>query len=110
MQIEDFRNDALTGKRGVAVDENRHGSFVVERRNAGRVIGLQRARAAFNDRIDRLEMARIVSQGYVDALILRGCERSGSTVMVFDVAHDVVIPDGYAIRNRFELRHHLFVG
>jgi hypothetical protein len=97
LQVEDFRNDSLTGERGVAVDENRYGPLVVERRDALRVIGLQRARAAFDDRIDRLEMARIVSQGYVDALILRGCERSGSAVMVFDVAHHVVIPNGHAI-------------
>ena len=58
LQVEDFRDDALAGERRVAVDQNRHGALAVVRRDAVRVVGLQRARAAFDDRIDRFEVAR----------------------------------------------------
>ena len=56
-----------------------------------RVIGLQRARASLDDRIDRLQVTRVVSQRDVDRLALRRRERSGRAVMILDVAHHVVV-------------------
>src|SRR4029079_10206824 len=59
LQIQRLGDDALTGERGVAVDQDRQRDRRVVEARAGRAIGLLRARPAFDDGIDGLEVARV---------------------------------------------------
>ena len=59
-QVQRFRDDALSGKRRVAVNQDRHAPRRIELRRTPLVRRRPRGpRHAFHDRIDRLEMARV---------------------------------------------------
>ena len=109
LQVEDFRDDALAGEGRIAVNQNRRGTLGIVARNAVRMIGLQRARASLDDRIDRFEMARIVGEHHVDLLALGRDELAGRAVVVLYVAHHVVVAQLAAILRGFELGHDFFV-
>jgi hypothetical protein len=63
MQVERFRDDALAGECGVAVDQDRHRRVRIEVPLVG---GGRRAGHAFQHRIDRFEMARVRRHAELD--------------------------------------------
>ena len=59
LEVERLGDDALAGERGVAVDEDRQRDRRVVTADAGRAVGLRRARPTLDDGVDGLEVARV---------------------------------------------------
>ena len=59
LEVQRLRHLALAGERRVAVDQHRERDGRVVVAGAGRAVGLLGAGAALDDRVDRLEMARV---------------------------------------------------
>ncbi len=59
VEVERLGDDALPRERSVAVDEDRQGDGRVVDARPARAVGLLRTRQALDDRVDRLEMARV---------------------------------------------------
>ena len=96
LQVERLRDDALPRERGVAVDQDGKGGRRVVHVGRRLVIGLQRARLAFDDRVDVLEVARVGGEADANVAARRLAHALGA-VVVLDVA-------GSALRVR---RHRL---
>ena len=109
LQVEDFGDDTLRGEGRIAVDQDRRRPPDFERGDRLRAVGLQRARAAFDDAVDRFEVARIVGQAHGDVFTVRQHVTARGAVMIFDVARDVVARAFAARVGRFELAQNLFV-
>ena len=91
-QVERLRDDALTGERRVAVDQDRQRDRGVVDAGAARAVGLLGARPALDDRVDRLEMAR-VRRERDRHLARRGLARPGRGEVVLDVAGSALVVD-----------------
>ena len=59
LEVERLGDDALPGKRGVTVDEDRQRDGRAVAAGGGRAVGLLRARPALDHRVDGLEVARV---------------------------------------------------
>ena len=101
----------MARERGIAVDQNRRGLATSCDGIGLRVIGLQRARAPFDDRIDRFEVARVVCSVTMICLPLVVVVHAGRAVVILHVAgHVVVAADVAALMRRFEFAEQFFVG
>ncbi len=104
LQVEDFGDDALCAESGVAVHQDRHRSADFERRLGRIMIGLQRARPALDDGVDRFEMRWVGGKFDRDLALVERVIRPARTVMVLHVAADVFVVGALAARvGGFEL-------
>ena len=85
LEIERLRDDALAGERRVPVDEHRQGDGRVVDARASRAVGLLGPGPALDDRVGRLEVARVGDDRDVD-LAGRRHARAGRRQVVLDVA------------------------
>ena len=86
-QIQRLGDDTLTGERGVAVDQDRHAARRVEPRRTAAVDDRPgRARHSLDDRIDRLEMARVGRHRDDEIELSAAADRAERAGMVFHVA------------------------
>src|SRR5215471_2565942 len=81
-KAEALRNDALTGERGIAGYQQRHGAGPILR--GGAKLILLGARLAKHDRIDDLKMRWVRSQRKMDYVVIEFAVRRGAE-MIFDV-------------------------
>ena len=94
-EVERLGDDALTREGRVAVDQDRHRDHRVVVARAGRAVGLLRTRPAFDDGIDRLEVARVRRERERDLPSRSLAEALGAEV-VLDVTGSAarVVDDG----------------
>src|SRR5205823_71342 len=85
LEVQRLRDLALPGERGVAVDQHRQRDARVVVALAGRAVGLLGAGAALDDRVDRLQMARVRRERDRDLPRARRARSLGPEV-VLDVA------------------------
>ena len=90
VQVERLRDDALSREGRVAVDEDRQRDGGIVDPGASRAIGLLRSRETLDDRIDRLEMARVRGDGHLDLPRLRHTRLRGGQV-VLDVTRPALL-------------------
>ncbi len=81
-EVQAFLDDALAGKRGVAVDENVHGVHAVD---VVRAV-LFGSGASEGDRVDELQMARVERQRQVDLATFRRDPVAAVTQVILHVA------------------------
>ena len=85
LQVERLGDDPLARERGVAVDEDRERDARVVDARPGAAVGLLGARPPLDDRVDRLEVARIGGERDGDLAGLRRPRALGAMV-VLDVS------------------------
>ena len=82
LEVQRLRHLALARERRVAVDEHRERDGRVVVAGAGRAVGLLRAGAALDHRVDRLEMAGVRRQRDRDLAVARGARPLGADVVL----------------------------
>ena len=82
LEVERLRDDSLAREGRVAVDEDRERDRGVVVARARRAVGLLRARDAFDDRVDRLEVARVRGQQDADVAGVRAAPPHGAEVVL----------------------------
>ena len=85
LQVERLGDDALSGERRVAVDQDRQGDRRVVQPRARPAVGLLGTRPALHHRVDRLEVARVRRDRHLD-LAAVGHARAGRRKVVLHVA------------------------
>ena len=110
LEVERLRDDSLAGERGVAVQEDRERDDRVGVTVARGAIGLLRARAALDDRVDGLEVARVGDERDRDVARLRRARALGADVVLHVAAAALVGRDDRFDRPlAFELAEDLVV-
>ena len=111
IEIQRLGDDALARERRVAVEEDRHRDRRIVLPAAPRAVGLLGARAAFDDGVDRLEVARVGDERDAD-LAGGGVARAPRAEVVLDVAGAAlgIGDDGLERALAFELAQDLLVG
>ena len=81
-EVQGLRDDPLAGEGRVPVDEERHrgGRIVAQLRLVE--AGLQRARRPDDDRVDRLEVARVRREQHLDLAVLRQADALRAVVVL----------------------------
>ena len=110
MQVEGLGDDALAGERRIAVQQHRERDRRVVRAVARRAVGLLRARAPFDNRVDRFKVARVRDEAHTD-LAVGGRARAVRGEVVLDVARAAlgVGCDGFDRPLAFELAQDVLV-
>ena len=101
-KVEGLDHDPLAGKGSVPMDEDGQNLPVALRAP----LLLLRPDHAFQDRIDRFQMARIGDELYTDHRAVGGLVLAGESKMIFDVAGSA---RGLGIKITFELAEQLVV-
>ena len=109
-EVERLGDDALSGERRVAVEEDRHRAVAILRRRPGlAAVVLGGAGHPLHDRVDELEVTRVRGEHerHLDGLPIRG-SRPPRPEVVLHVAGDTVVARG--VGRRGAARHAPFEG
>ena len=111
LEVERLCNDALTGERGVTVDQDRERDGRVVQPCPARAIGLLCAGPALDDGRDRLEVARVRGDRDLDLAARREAGPRGGQVVLDVAAAPFGIDDERVVRPLpLELAEHGLVG
>ena len=110
LEVEGLGDDSLAGEGGVAVDEDRQRNGRILDSGGRRAVGLLRARDAFDDRVDSLEVARVRGEQDGGLAGARAAPADGAQVVLHVAARAFRSPGDRLDRPlALELAKHLLV-